>query len=451
MARNRPASRRSLLFRGRTRPTHAASAARLLEPMNTGHPISQSDAARIPGRALVLAGILLTAFNLRTAVTSITPLLDVLGTEFGFGPTMAGLLGMVPTAAFALAGVGTPWLAHRLGLERTAVLSMALAASGLLWRSLAADTGGLLGGSALALAGMGIGNVILPPLVKRYFPDRIGPVSSLYITVLQVGTILPALLAVPLADAAGWRVSMGVWSLLAVAAILPWLAVLRIERQAGSALARLHEHAVAPGDEAPELAAPPARGQVRRTSLGWGLALMFGMTSLVSYAMFTWLPKLMVEAGASAAFGGSMLALFSALGLVASLGAPALAARLRNPFPLALACAACHLSGFAGLLWAPLAAPLLWVSLVGLGSSTFPLALTLVNLRTRSPAGSAALSGFMQGVGYGLSCLGPLLFGWLHEYSHGWGVPFAFLALCVGVMLAGAWLACRPGVLEDRW
>ena len=224
---------------------------RIPEPMDIRQTHPHANAARLPGRALVLAGIVLSAFNLRTAVTSITPLLDVLGEQFGFGATVAGLLGMVPTAAFALAGVGTPWLAHRGGLERTALLAMALAATGLLWRSLAGGTGGLLGGSVLALAGMGIGNVILPPLVKRYFPERIGPVSSLYITVLQFGTILPALLAVPLADAAGWRVSMGVWTLMAVAAMLPWLGVLRIERQAGSALARLHDQAVAPGDEAP--------------------------------------------------------------------------------------------------------------------------------------------------------------------------------------------------------
>ena len=414
-------------------------------------PASHADSARLAGRWLVLAGILLSAFNLRTAVTSLTPLLDVLGAQFGFGPTVAGLLGMVPTAAFAVAGVGTPRLAHRLGLERTAALSMALATTGLLWRALAGGTGGLLGGSALALAGMGIGNVILPPLVKRYFPERIGPLSSLYITVLQVGTILPALLAVPLADAAGWRVSMGVWTLLAAAAILPWLGVLRAERRAGSALARIHDHAVVPGDEAPELEVPPARGRVWRTGLGWGLALMFGTTSLVTYAMFTWLPKLLVEAGATPAFGGYMLALYSALGMVGALTMPSLATRMRNPFPLALVCAACHLSAFAGLLWAPMAVPWLWAVLLGLGPSTFPLTLTLVNLRTRSPAGSAALSGFMQGVGYGLSCLGPLLFGWLHEHSHGWQLPFAFLALCVGVMLAGAWLACRPGILEDRW
>lgn len=407
-------------------------------------PTSPHPLPLLRGRFLVFAGILLAAFNLRTAVTSLTPLLDVLGQQFGFGSTLAGVLGMVPTAAFAVAGVGTPRLAHWLGLERTAVLAMALAACGLLWRSLADGSGGLLAGSAVALVGMGIGNVILPPLVKRYFPDRVGTLSSLYITVLQLGTILPALLAVPVAAAAGWRVSMGGWALLAVAAALPWLLVLRRGRPAAVA-------AGTTADAAPELAAPPARGRVWKTGLGWGMALMFGMTSLVTYALFTWLPALLVEAGASPAFGGAMLALFSALGLLGALVLPAVAARMRNPMPIALACAGCHLSGFAGLMWAPLAAPVLWVALLGLGPSTFPLALTLVNLRTRSPAGSAALSGFMQGLGYALSCLGPLLFGWLHARSGGWGASFAFLSVCVGVMLAGAWLACRPGMLEERW
>jgi len=415
------------------------------------HAFPSTGATRIPGRALVLAGIVLAAFNLRTAVTSVTPLLDVLGREFGFGPALAGVLGMVPTAAFAAAGVGTPRLAHRLGLERTAVLSMALAATGLLWRSLSGSSASLLVASAVALAGMGIGNVILPPLVKRYFPDRVGALSSVYITVLQVGTILPALLAVPVAAAAGWRVSMGLWSLLAVAALLPWLVVLRRERDPRNPLARLHDQAVRSGDEAPELAAPAVRGRVWKTGLGWGMALMFGMTSLVTYALFTWLPGLMVEAGTSAAFGGTMLALFSALGLASALVMPSLAARMRNPLPIAGLCAACHLAGFAGLYWAPLAAPVLWVSLLGLGPGTFPLALTLVNLRTRSPAGSAALSGFAQGVGYALSCLGPLLFGLLHARTHGWGASFLFLAVCVGLMLCGAVLACRPAWLEDRW
>ena len=403
------------------------------------------------GRALVLAGIVLSALNLRTAVTSITPLLDELGRVFGFGATMAGVLGMLPSAAFAVFGVATPAIAHRIGLERAALLAMALAALGLVLRSLAGGTGGLLFGSIVALAGMGIGNVVLPPLVKRYFADRVGMLSTLYITVLQLGTILPALVAVPVAAAVGWRISMGAWALLAVAAALPWIGVLWIERRKESELARCHAAAVAAGDEAPELAVPTPRGKVWRTSLGWGMALMFGMTSLAVYSMFTWLPKILTEAGATPAFGGTMLALYSALGLVGALTIPALAVRVANPFPLVLACAACHFAGFAGLLWAPMAAPLLWVPLVGLGPSTFPLSLTLINLRTRTPAGSASLSGFMQGVGYAVACLGPLLFGVLHEATGGWEWPFAMLGASVVLMVLGGWQACKPRLLEDAW
>lgn len=399
----------------------------------------------------MLTGIVLAAFNLRTAVTSITPLLDTLGTTFAFGSAMAGVIGMLPVAAFSVFGVATPALARRIGLEQSALLSMLLACVGLVLRSLAGSTGTLVIASVIALAGMGIGNVVLPPLVKRYFGDRVGTVSTLYITALQVGTILPALLAVPLAQAAGWRVSMGAWALIAAFAALPWVAVLLAERRRSSPLAQVHDAARVDGDEAPELAAVHATGHITRSPLAWGMALMFGMTSLVTYSMFTWLPRLLVEAGATPTFGGTMVALFSTLGLVSALGMPALAVRMRNPYPLVVASASCHLLAFCGLLWAPMSMPILWVALLGMGPSTFPLALTLINLRTRTPAGSAALSGFMQGVGYALSCIGPLLLGVLHEATHGWAWPFAMLATAVVVLLVGGWLACRPRMLEDTW
>jgi len=161
------------------------------------------------------------------------------------------------------------------------------------------------------------------------------------------------------------------------------------------------------------------------------------------------LPALMVEAGASPAFGGAMVALFAAPGLLGALVMPVAAVRMRNPFPLVVCCVLAYAVAFPGLLLAPMAAPLLWVGLVGLGATTFPLSLTLINLRTRTADGSSALSGFMQGLGYTLSCAGPLLFGVLHEVSHGWGLPFAFLSLCVVLMALGAWRACRPQMLED--
>ena len=80
-----------------------------------------------------------------------------------------------------------------------------------------------------------------------------------------------------------------------------------------------------------------------------------------------------------------------------------------------------------------------------------PLALTLINLRTRTADGSAALSGFTQAVGYTLACLGPLLFGVLKDAGGSLAWPFAMLVASVLVMLVGAWQACRPRMLEDHW
>jgi len=410
-----------------------------------------SHAPRRFGRALILASILLSAFNLRTAVTSLTPLLDALGAQFGFGALLAGVFGMLPTAAFAVFGVLTPRLAHRIGLERTALAAMALAAVGLSTRGFAATAWHLLFSSVIALGGMGIGNVIIPPLIKRYFPHSIGTLSMLYLSVLQVGTIAPALLAVPMAQAFGWPLALGGWSLMAVVAAVFWIRVLVAERRHDSALARLHDAAVRADDEAPELPAarlPPQR--LWRSPLAWSMALMFGMTSLVSYSMFTWLPALFVQAGATPAFAGVMVAVFAAMGLPAALLVPAVAARMPNPFALVVGCLIVYAAAFSGLLLAPMAVPWLWVALLGLGPTTFPLALTLVNLRTRTPAGSAALSGFTQGVGYALSCIGPVAFGLLHEFNRGWALPFAFLSMGIVLCAVAGWHACKPRWLEDE-
>ena len=135
-------------------------------------------ASLFKGRLLAFAAIILVSANLRSAVTSLTPLLDRLGHLFDFGSTMTGVLGMMPTAAFALLGLSTPRLIRWLGLERTAALTMLLATAGLLLRASADSVGTLLAGSAVALAGMGIGNVVVAPRVKRYIADPVGTVCT---------------------------------------------------------------------------------------------------------------------------------------------------------------------------------------------------------------------------------------------------------------------------------
>ena len=396
-----------------------------------------SGVSLLRGRLLVFCAIAMSALVLRLAVTSFSPLAAQISEEIGFSSTVVGVFGMIPTAMFAAFGLATPALGRRWGLERTALIAMLMAGVGMATRALMTDTWSLLLLSGLALGGMGIGNVVIPPLVKRYFSDTLALVSSVYIVGVQLSTIVPAFVAVPLADAFGWRVSLGVWALVGFAAAVPWVWVLLRHRNADAG-------EVAPVDRNVD-------GRVWRSPVGWGMAGMFGMTSLVTYSMFTWIPDILADAGASPAFGGAMVGLFALLGLVSAFGAPSLCARMTNPFPVVVACASCFLIAFAGLWIAPMSAPILWIVLLGLGPSTFPMALTLINLRSRSHAGSAALSGFTQGVGYTVACLGPLLFGVFHDLTSGWTASFAFMTVAVAVLVTGAYQACKPRVVEDSW
>ena len=169
-----------------------------------------------------------------------------------------------------------------------------MTAAGLAVRPLMSGTAALLVFSALALGGMGIGNVVVPPLVKRYFPDRIGAVSTIYILCVQIGTMVPALIAVPLSDSHGWRVSLGVWALLPIAAMLPWLTVVAGRRRRRR---DADPFPVASGDAPSTDPDEGPVGQVWRSPVAWGMAGMFGMTSLITYSMFTWIPKILTEAG----------------------------------------------------------------------------------------------------------------------------------------------------------
>ncbi len=391
--------------------------------------------SRAAGRILVGVAIVLSAFNLRTAVTSFAPLAETIGGQLSFSHNTIGVFGMLPVLMFSLAGVLTPAVGRRIGLERTALLAMLLALAGAAVRSVMSDVGLMLAFSAVALAGMGIGNVVIPPLVKRYFSDRLALLSAAYITAVQLGTVVPAFVAVPVAEAFGWRVSIGWWALVALAAAAPWIAIIRSRR--GHDVQDVTGVGAGPGIA------------VWRTRLGWAAALMFGMTSLITYSMFAWLPTLFVDAGASRGFGGAMVGLFSLVGFAATIPVTTLAARLPNPYPIVVFCVLCYTIGFSGLLFAPMSAPVLWVALTGLGPSTFPLALALVNLRTRTPSGSSALSGFMQGVGYAIAGIGPLLFGVLHDLTGGWATSFTLVSAAVVIAAVAGWLACRPGFLED--
>lgn len=393
------------------------------------------------GRSLALVGIVLIGINLRTAVAAISPIVDFIAADVPLTSIGIGFLGMLPPLAFAVSGIAAPLVARRLGLEATLVLACIAMSVGPVVRALAPDFPVLALGSILVLAGMGFGNILLPPLVKRYFPDRIGLMTSVYVTLMALGAAVPPLVAAPLAEATNWRVSLGVWGLVAFTAAVPWV-FLWLQRRS-SERASLADGSL--GAPAPDLV-----GRIWHSRVAWAITIAFVIPSFNVYAMFAWLPQIitdLTDLGATEA--GGLLALFAVMGLPFALVVPIIAARMRNVGWLIGLGVAFFVAGYVGLLFAPATLTWIWVLLIGSGPIVFPLVLTLINLRTRTHEASVALSGFVQGIGYGGAALGPLALGFIHDLAGNWTLPLAFLIGTVLVAVIPAFVLARPRMVED--
>ncbi|MBT2484475.1 MULTISPECIES: MFS transporter [unclassified Microbacterium] len=428
--------------------------------LSAGRPLWQ-------GRGLAMVGIILVAFSLRSAVASLSPVIDHIARDFAVSSVVVGLIGAAPPVCFAVFGLLTPLFERRFGLERVAIAAITLMATGLLLRGLAFDSVSLLAATAVVFAGVGSGNVLLPPLVKKYFPDRIGVMMTVYSTTLAVSTFLPPLVAVPVADSLGWRVSLGMWGVVAAVALVPWVTLLIRERSAPVVRAspRVVEDdpddghhdvqdavAVATGPISTAPANPRYFGRLWRLPLAWALALVFGTSSTMAYVSFAWLPTLLVDVGGvSPATAGFLLSLFALIGLPCSLIVPILVVRFQATRPLFFVAVAGGLVGLAGLLFVPTVALPLWVCIFGLTAIMFPLSLVLLSIRARNPESAVALSGFVQSIGYAIAAVFPLLVGLLHETTGGWRVPLVVVAAVLVVSIPAGIVAGRRRTIEEEW
>lgn len=419
---------------------------------------------------LAVLGILLCAFSLRSAVASLSPLFDLIAADFALPAAIIGLIGTAPPVCFAIFGLCTPLLERRLGIERVAVIALVVIAAGLVLRGLSTDASALLLTSALIFAGVGMGNILVPPLVKKYFPDRIGMMLTLYTTVMAFSTFLPPLVAVPVADAAGWRASLGLWGVFALAGAVPWLLMLVTGRTAAAPTGGVAPAVNGePADRVAGRAADPAELstgpivvdaadsrvflRLLRLPLAWAIAVVFGTSSTMAYVSFAWLPAIVTDrVGVSPAVAGLLLSLFAAMGLPASLLVPMLVVRFQATRMLFLFANACGLIGVVGLLlWSNPVTVWFWVAIFGLVGALFPLALVLISIRARTPESAVALSSFVQSTGYVFAAVFPFLVGVLHDATADWTIPLVVMGGVLIVVIPFGLIAGRRRTVEDEW
>ncbi|WP_200423157.1 CynX/NimT family MFS transporter [Streptomyces sp. Y2F8-2] len=402
---------------------------------------------------LLVVGIALSALNLRPAITSLGALLEEVRDGLGMSGSVAGLLTSVPPLCFAVFGVMAPRLARRFGPGAVVCAGMAAITAGLLIRPYAGNTAGFLAASALALMGIAVSNVLMPVIVKRWFPDRVGSMTGLYSMALALGTSVAAALTVPTTDALGgrWQTGLAVWAVPAAAAVLPWIPFVRA-RGAGSADrdTASADSGTAPDSDTASARVEPDGLRITRSRTAWALAVFFGLQATAAYITMGWMAQIFRDAGVPAGTAGVLLAVTMVMGVPLAFVIPRLAARLPHQGPIVIALGVCGLAGYAGLYWAPEGGAWAWAVLLGVSNCAFPLALTMVGMRARTGAGVAKLSAFAQSTGYLLSIPGPLLVGVLYQHSGGWGRPLALMAGLMIPQVAVGVLAGRDRIVEDE-
>ncbi len=386
-----------------------------------------------PGPLWIIAGILLFSANLRGLFTAVGPLLGTLQDAFGMGASEAGLLIALPLVVFCLVSPLAPRLARGLGLERALFVALGVMAVGIVVRAFG-PLWALYLGTAVLGAGIAIGNTLLPSLLKRDFPDQLTKLTAVYAITMGIGSAVASAVVVPLSDAVGWRLSLGAFVILPLASALLWLP-------------QLGRHSDIVRQTTPQAAESV---KVWRSPLAWQVTLFFGVNSAVYYAVATWLPSILADAGFTQAMAGTLHGVMQLATALPGLFLAPLVQRTRDQRGIAAALVSLGLVSIVGLCLLPGWA-VLWVSGFGFGvGGAFILALAFLGLRTRSADQTARLSGMTQSVGYVLSASAPVLFGALHDKTESWSPVLAICALLCGLLIILGLAAGRDRSLDEN-
>ncbi|WP_162064418.1 MFS transporter [Vibrio taketomensis] len=388
---------------------------------------------RVAGRGLIILGILLIAANLRSPLASIGPVIDWVTHDLNLNATQAGMLTTLPLLAFAFCSPLATKMAQKLGLEISLMLALVALFIGVVARS-QGSASMLFAGTVVIGVGIAIGNVLLPSLLKRDFPNHLPTLTALYVLIMGIGSTVVASISIPLANSAksagitlipDWGFSLLSVIVSIVVAMLVWLPQVKLSTKPTKDTAQLDSHSY-----------------LWRTKAAWQVSFFLGINSFIMYIFLAWLPSVLIDKGYSEQQAGFLHGLMQFATAIPALALIPLMAKFKDKRGLCLLMAAFSLIGISGLMLFPKLAAV-WILLFGFSfGGGFILGLSFVGIRTHDAPQAAALSGMAQFVGYLLAAFGPISFGALHTYTGSWD---ASMMMCLVLCLVWGVLATKAG------
>jgi len=353
----------------------------------------------------------IVGLNLRPILASTGPLFSVLQREAGLSATQFSLLTTLPVVMMGLAALCGPWLLARPGAVRGIMAALFILLLACLLRGVSTSMSGLMGTALVGGASIGMIQALMPALIKKAYAQSASTVMSLFSTGIMAGAAMAAASAEPLYSWLELKPTLAMPGVVALVALLLWMTVAR------------HLH----GEKAvyEKVALSPSRSTL--------LLLFFGIGTGAYTLVLAWLPPLYIQAGWSARSSGYMLAWLTLTEVVAGFAVSALIHKFPDRRVPLIAVLLLLLAGLMSLIFAPGSMPVISTLLLGVGiGALFPLSLIVTFDHARTPAEAGKLLSRVQGGGYMIAALMPLLAGIVRDST---------------VSLTSAWLVMSAGVV----
>ncbi|MFW0700249.1 MFS transporter [Pantoea sp. R13S299] len=361
---------------------------------------------------LFAAIVFLIGLNLRPMLAIIGPLFPVLQQQAGLSATSFSLLTTLPVAMMGLAALSGPWLITRIGPVTGIAAGLLCLTAACLWRGVNLTSTQLMLTALAGGAGIGVIQALMPALIRQRFAEAAATLMALFSTGIMAGAALTAASAEPLFSWLGLQPALAISGALALVTLLIWLTSVRRSTQVS-------------------LASDVATLPVQRTLL---LTLFFGIGTGAYTLVLAWLPPFYIQLGWSARHSGYLLAALTLTEVASGFIVSATLHRFPDRRPLLLGVLVLLLTGLLSLVFYPDTMPVLSALLLGTGiGALFPLSLIVTLDHARSAREAGILLSRVQGGGYLIAALMPLVAGWVRD--SGASLNQAWLIMSAGVVL----------------
>jgi len=355
----------------------------------------------------------LIGLNLRPMLAIIGPLFPALQLHAGLSATTFSLLTTLPVAMMGVAALSGPWLIARFGPVSGIAAGLLCLAVACLWRGFSLSVPQLIFTALAGGAGIGVIQALMPALIRQRFADAATTLMALFSTGIMAGAALTAATAEPLYSWLGLQPALALFGGMALVTLLIWQGVVRRAPQTSVA------------------ATKPGHLPVRRIGL---LTIFFGIGTAAYTLVLAWLPPFYIQQGWSARHSGYLLAILTLTEVAAGFIVSATLHRFPDRRPLLLGVLALLLAGLLTLMFCPGWLPLIPTLLLGAGiGALFPLSLVVTLDHARDAREAAILLSRVQGGGYLIAALMPLVAGGVSD--SGASLSLAWLIMSAGVVM----------------